>query len=175
LLVQFIIEYGATDGPTGMATDSRMQGLRSNLRVSQFTDGVKGQGDILLGGLVAGGEHTEDVGQGTYLGWLVVESRGLDPGVLAVVFKAGVIGVSGFVIGMLGPITLIPGVLDRLLDAFPEVVVVIGSDRFEALEVGVGDVAAGEAENGALGVHWHVGYRQVIGDAGAILGPVGVS
>ena len=158
--VQFIIEHGAADGPGGVAADGGVQRFDAHLGAGQFADGIQGQGGVLLGGLVAGDEHAEDVGQGTHLGRLVVEGRGLDPGVLAVVLEAGVIGFGGFVIGMLGPIAFVPGVLDGLLDPFPEVVVMVGGDGLEALEIGVGDVAAGHIEGRALGVHGHVGHTR---------------
>ena len=64
--------------------------------------------------------------------------------------------------------------LDRFLDAVAEEGVLVAGDRLELDEVAARDVAAGQLELGALGVEREVGHRQVVGDAGAVLGPVRV-
>ena len=69
---------------------------------------------------------------------------------------------------------VVPGVLDRLLDAFLPVLIVEGGDRFALAQIAAFNEAAGESKLGALGVQWNVGHRQVVGDALANRCPLGV-
>ena len=79
-----------------------------DLGTCEGTDRVKNLGGVLLGRLVAGGKHGQDIGKGADLGRLVQEGGGLDPGIFAVILPVGVFGDGFLFIGMAGPLTVIP-------------------------------------------------------------------
>jgi hypothetical protein len=90
--------------------------------------------EMTLGRFMAGGDHGQHVGQRPDLNALVVKGRRLDPGVLAVVLKRGVMGVGLAVVGMarrVATLILVPGVFDALLDPVAEIGVLIAGDRLE--------------------------------------------
>jgi hypothetical protein len=163
-------------GARGMAADGRVHGIEADLGLGQRRDGVERGGGVFLGRLVAGGEHVEHARQGADLGHLAVEGRRLEPGILGVVLEVRVVGLGLALVGMqraaLG--IVVPGMLDRLLDALGEILVAEGLDRLVAGKVAALDEAAGHGELRALGVHRNVGHGQVVGDALADRRPVGI-
>ena len=154
-----------------------MQRRDRNRRTGDLAGDVQHPGQMALSRLVTGGDHRQHIGQRPDLHPLIVKSRSLDPGILAVVLKCGVMRISLARVGMqrfIAALVLIPGVLDAFLDPVAKIGVLIGGDWFETGEIALGDIAAGQFKPGSLGVQRQIRHRQIIGDARAVTGPVGI-
>ncbi len=177
LRLQLVEQHGAAHRPRGDAADGRMHRIERDLGPRHGRRDLQHAGEVLLGRLVSGHDHGQHIGERADLRALALEGRRLDPGILAVVLPVGIarrrlalermqrLAVAGIAV---------PGVLDALLHAVAEIGIAETLDRLEGGEVRRLDIAAGHGEFRALGVHRQIGHREIIGDARAIFGPVGI-
>jgi len=95
--------------------------------------------------------------------WGGLQDGGFDPGVLAVVLEAGAVGIGFALPGMEGLFASIPGLGNVFGHAVQEALIGVILNGIDAVELTVEDDAARE-----------VGIGQIIGDARAIVKPIGV-
>jgi hypothetical protein len=99
---------------------------------------------------------------GSHLHHLAVEGGGFDPGVLAVILPAGVVGLGLALPGFEGLVILVPGVLVALGDAIHQPGILMALDGAIAGQIAVFDVATRHQEAAAVTVGGQLRHAQVV-------------